>query len=126
MLRVGVSLDRAAMPNEARHPAILAKEIHLCTLILHHMHQATGHGGRNYMLSWLCQKYWISGACVAIRKLRSKCVVCRCLNEAPGSQYMADLPHEFLLISHLSFKLGMDCYGALEIRCDIIEYSIIV
>lgn len=74
VLRVGGRLDQAAMPDEARHPAILAKE--LCTLILHHMHQATSHGGRNYMLSGLRKKYWIPGTCVAIGKTMSERVVC--------------------------------------------------
>ena len=50
VLRVGGRLDRAAMPDEAKHPALLAKDLHLSTLILNHVHQVTGHGGRNHML----------------------------------------------------------------------------
>lgn len=59
VLRVGGRLGRAAMPDEAKHPVILAKNLHISDLIPHHMRKQTGHGGRNYMLSKLHQRYWI-------------------------------------------------------------------
>ncbi|KAL2099502.1 hypothetical protein ACEWY4_003896 [Coilia grayii] len=129
VLRVGDRLDRAAMPDEARHPAILAKDFHLSALILNHVHQATGHGGRNHMLSQLRQKYWIPGACVAIRKTLSKCVVCRRLNATPGNQYMADLPHDRVSPDEPPFtQVGVDCFGPFEIkrgRSTIKRYGVI-
>lgn len=79
VLRVGGRLSRAAMPDEARHPVILAKDLHITDLVLHYIHQRTGHGGRNHMLSKLRQRYWIPAASVAIRKILLKCVVCRML-----------------------------------------------
>lgn len=39
------------MPDEAKHPAIQAKELHISDLILRHIHQRTGHGGCKHMLS---------------------------------------------------------------------------
>lgn len=51
LLRVGGRLSRAAMPEEAKHPAILARQFHISDLILQHIHQQTGHGGRNHVLS---------------------------------------------------------------------------
>lgn len=71
VLRVGGRLSRAAMPEEAKHPVILAKDFHISNLILQHIHEEVGHGGRNHMLSRLRQKYWIPGASVLIRKLLS-------------------------------------------------------
>lgn len=53
------------MPDEARHPAILAKDLHISDLVLRHIHAVTGHGGRNHMLLRLHQKYWIPGASIA-------------------------------------------------------------
>lgn len=43
-------LSRAAMPDEARHPVILAKDLHITDLVLHHIHQRTGHGGCNHII----------------------------------------------------------------------------
>lgn len=84
VLRVGGRLSRAAMPDEARHPAILSRDLHVSDLVLYHIHYLTGHGGRNHILSNLRQRYWIPGAGIAIRKTLSKCIVCRRLHAAPG------------------------------------------
>ena len=80
------------MPEEIKHPVILSKDFHIADLILRHIHGEVGHGGRNHTLSRLCQKYWIPGATVLIRKILSQCVFCRRINAIPGQQQMADLP----------------------------------
>ncbi|XP_034530056.1 uncharacterized protein LOC117805434 [Notolabrus celidotus] len=117
ILRVGGRLSRAAMPVEAKHPAILAKDLHISDLVLRHIHQATGHGGRNHMLSKLRQRYWIPGASTAIRKTLSKCVVCRRLHAAPGRQRMADLPHDRVSPDEPPFtRAGVDYFGPFEVR----------
>lgn len=69
LIRFGVRLSRAAMPVEAKHPVILAKDLHISSLLLRLVHDDTCHSGRNHMLSVLRQKYWIPGACAAIRKV---------------------------------------------------------
>lgn len=42
LLRVGGRLSRVAMPDEAKHPATLARECHISDLIIRHIHQQTG------------------------------------------------------------------------------------
>lgn len=51
LLRVGGRLRNSAMPEERKHPIILAKDQHIATLILRHIHQQLSHSGRNHMLS---------------------------------------------------------------------------
>ncbi len=117
VLRVGGRLSRAAMPEEAKHPAILAKDFHISSIILKHIHEEVGHRGRNYMLSRLRQKYWIPGASVAIRKILSKCVICKRLQAAPGHQQMADLPLDRVSPDKPPFTyVGVDCFGPFEIK----------
>ncbi len=41
------------MPEERKHPIILAKDQHISTLILRHIHQQLSHSVRNHMLSKL-------------------------------------------------------------------------
>lgn len=53
ILRVGGRLSRLSMPVEKKHPIILAKDLHISELLLRHIHQEVGHGGRNHMLSKL-------------------------------------------------------------------------
>lgn len=75
-LRVGGRLCKSAMPEQAMHPAVLSKDMHITSVILQDIHEKSGHSGRNYILSQLRQKYWLPKAHSAIRKLLSNCVVC--------------------------------------------------
>lgn len=58
LLRVGGRLNRLVMPEEAKHSNILPKDLHI-TLLLWHIHEQLGHGGRNHMLSRHRKGYWI-------------------------------------------------------------------
>lgn len=117
ILRVGGRLNKAAMPQEAKHPAILSKASPIANLILQHIHQEVGHCGRNYMLSVVREKYWIPQANSAVRRIISKCIVCRRLNAKAGKQKMADLPEDRLLPDQPPFtNVGVDFFGPFEIR----------
>lgn len=94
IIRVGGRLDKAMMPEEVKHLVILAKDLHISDLILRQIHNDIGHCGRNYMLANLRQRYWIPGVSTAIRRILSKCVVCRRLHGTMGYQQMADLPQD--------------------------------
>lgn len=117
VLRVGGRLSRAVMPEETKHPVILAKDFHISDIILRHIHQEVGHGGRNYMLSRMHQRYWIPGASIAIRKILSKCVICKRLQAAPVHQQMANLPVNRISPDKPPFTfVGVDCFGPFDIK----------
>ena len=117
VLRVGGRLSRAAMPEDAKHPAILPKDHHVSKLILEKIHQQVGHCGRNHMLSLLRQKYWIPCANSLSRKIISECVVCRRLNQSVGEQKMADLPRQRITPDLPPFShVGVDYFGPIEVR----------
>ena len=117
VLRVGGRLSKAAMPEESKHPAIIAKDLHISDLIIRHIHKAVGHGGRNHVLSKLRQRYWIPSASVAIRKILSRCVVCRRLHGTIGHQQMADLPADRVSPDAPPFSyVGVDYFGPFDIK----------
>ena len=117
ILRVGGRLSRLSMPMESKHPIILAKDLHISELLLRHIHQEVGHGGRNHMLSKLRERYWIAGVSSAIRRVLAKCIICRRLNALPVQQQMADLPHERLVPDEPPFtRVGVDCFGPFEVK----------
>lgn len=91
LLRVGVMLQAYSLPVENKHPVILPKNNHVSDLILRHIHLSSNHSGRNHMLSTLRHKYWIVNAPYAIRKLISKCTICRRLYSHVSEQKMGNL-----------------------------------
>ena len=117
ILRVGGRLDRSAMPQKSKHPIILSKNMHISSLILRQIHENVGHNGRNHVLSQLRQKYWITGANAAVRKIISKCVECRRVRGRPGEQKMAGLPVERLIPDNPPFtNVGLDYFGPIEVK----------
>lgn len=117
ILRVGGRMSRAAMPEDGKQPIILSKDFHIAELILQQIHKETGHGGRNHMLSELRQRFWLTSANAAIRKVCGRCVICRRLHGKAGKQIMADLPQERVLPDDPPFtRVGVDYFGPFEVR----------
>ncbi|KAK7922690.1 hypothetical protein WMY93_009592 [Mugilogobius chulae] len=117
VIRVGGRLSNLSMPVETKHSVILPKDLHVSELLLRHIHQEVGHGGRNHMLSKLRERYWITGASTAIRKVLSRCIICRRMNALPAQQKMADLPSERIVPDEPPFtRVGVDCFGPFEVK----------
>lgn len=117
VLRVGGRLNNSAMPEDTKHPIILSKDLHVSTLILRHIHQKLGHGGRNSMLCRLREKYWITNSNTAARKVISDCVVCRRHRGKMGEQRMADLPKERVFPDEAPFtNVGVDYFGPFNVK----------
>ncbi len=117
IIRVGGCLDKVMMPEEVKHPVILAKDLHISDLILRQFHHDIGHCGRNYMLAKLRQRYWIPDASSAIRRILPKCVVSKRLHGTVGNQQMADLPQDRVTSDKPQFTyVGVDCFGPFEVK----------
>lgn len=118
ILRVGGRLHRAAMPEESKHPAILANDLRVSEFIIQEVHKEVGHSRRNHILSKLHLKYWIPNVSTVIRrKVLAKCVVCRRLHGVNGQQPLADQPQNRLLPDYLPFsRTGVNLFGPFEIK----------
>ena len=117
LLRVRGRLSKAKLSEDIKYPLILPKHCHISNLLLKHVHEKYGHCGRNYMLSQLRKKYWITSANSAARKIISKCVTCKRLKGKVGEQKMADLPQERTLPDLPPFtNVGMDYFGPIETK----------
>lgn len=106
------------MLEEAKHPAFLYKQHRIAHLNRHHVHQETGHGGRNHVLAGLRLWYWIPRAsCSKNHDLRVQPLQ---KTACKGRRTkMADLPKDHLLPdkSHFRFtNTGVDYFGPFEIR----------
>ena len=89
LLRVGGCLRHANMLEDAK---TLGHAVNVSKLILQDLHELTGHGGRKFILSRLCQRFWIANANAAASKVINNCMVCRCNNKSEEQQQMANLP----------------------------------
>ncbi len=113
LLRVGGRLQRATIPEDAKHQMIIPKShhMHVTDLIVRHYHELSGHSGRDYMLSLLRGKFWIIHANSAVRRLLSRCVDCRKRDGSPGEQKMADLPVDRITSDQPPFtEVGVDYF----------------
>lgn len=79
-------LSRTGMLDEARHPAMMATDLHISDFLIHHIHLKMGHSGCNHVLSELHLGYWIPGLSVDKKKTLSKFVGHR-LHAGPGGQH---------------------------------------
>lgn len=117
VLRVGGRLSRAALPEEAKHPAILPKGSNISMSILRYVHEKVGHSGRNHMLSTLRRQFWIPHSNALARKIIKECITCRRLHQRPGEQKMADLPSDRVTVDFPPFTMvGMDYFGPMEVK----------
>lgn len=116
LLRVG-RLNKAAIPEDVKHPLILSKDQHIADLILHHVHLQLGHGGRNHVLSAIRRKYWITSGPTAVRKIISRCLICKLHGRKTAEQKMADLPEERVVPDLPPFtNVGVDYFGPVDVK----------
>ncbi|XP_028279424.1 uncharacterized protein LOC114447399 [Parambassis ranga] len=105
------------MPEDVKHPLILAKDQHISVLISRHIHQQLSHSGRNHTLANLRKKFWITNGNSVVRKMISQCSFCRRHNGRVQEQKMADLPKERLLPDLPPFtNVGGDFFGPFNVK----------
>lgn len=92
LLRVGGRIRNAPISDRMRHPIILPKNNRVVELIVQHVHETSGHSGREYVLSLLHERYWLVGARHTIRRVLRRCVSHRRMFSQPAQQQMGDLP----------------------------------
>lgn len=117
LIHVGGRLQHASIREQTKHPIILPKMHHVVQLIIRDFHQASGHSGREYVLSLLRQQYWVIRGRVPVRQVLNDCVVCKRISATPSTQKMADLPSDRLQSEKPPFTyVGVDCFGPFLVK----------
>ena len=105
------------MPLDAKHPIILPKKHHLTDIIIMHDHKASGHVGRDHVISNLRQKYWIVHGKSTVKAVLSKCFLCKIRRAKRLYPKMADLPEGRLAWNEPPFShCGVDAFGHFYIK----------
>ncbi|XP_078619541.1 uncharacterized protein LOC144886687 [Branchiostoma floridae x Branchiostoma japonicum] len=117
ILRVGGRLGKSTLPVETKHPILLPKKSRAAELMLQELHSNVGHMGREYVIALARKRYWIPKINSLVRKVISKCVICRKLRGRPGEQKMADLPSHRVTPEEPPFtRVGVDYFGPIEVK----------
>jgi len=117
VLVVGGRLSNAAIEEAAKHQIILPKDSHVSNLLVNFYHELSGHCGKEHVLSLLREKYWIMTARAIVRKVLSKCIVCKRQHSRPAEQLMSDLPEDRVTPNKPPFTyVGIDCFGPMLVK----------
>ena len=117
MLCVGGRLVNAALTDSMKHQIILPKRHAVVSLIIRSCHASTNHGGKEFTLAKVREKYWIINARVAVRNELKNCYECRRQFARPGLQKMSDLPPERVTPGKPPFSyVGVDYFGPFLVK----------
>ena len=117
ILKVGGRLERANIPEDAKHQWILPNNHHVTSLIIRYIHRICHHQGKNYVMSELRQKYWIVKGGVTVKSIIKQCTVCRKNHARPATQKMAPLPASRVKAHEPPFAYtGIDFFGSYQIK----------
>ncbi|XP_033728153.1 uncharacterized protein LOC117317452 [Pecten maximus] len=117
VIHVGGRLERAEISYDAKHPVVLPRESVVSRLVVDDAHRSCGHLGKNTVLAFIRENYWIVGARTLVKSILSKCVTCRKYRAPCVEQKMANLPAERLAADQPPFsRTGMDFFGPFELK----------
>ena len=75
IISLGGRLDKTQLDHHSKHPAIIPRNSQLTSLIIHHSHLTTLHGGAQLTLAHTRQEFWIIGS-APVKPFILKCVTC--------------------------------------------------
>ena len=104
-------MKQATLSYNQMHPIILTSSSHVISLLIKSAHVSLGHAGRQRVLSYFRESFWILKANSSVRKVLSECVTCRKLYATAEVQLMAILPKERLTPNESPFlHVGTDLF----------------
>ena len=117
IMRVGGRLHNSHLDFDTKHPIILPRNNHVCSLVINYYHVREGHAGTLHVLSALREKYWIIQGQAAVRSVIRKCIHCQFQRSQVGSQMMASLPPCRVTPYHPAFTwTGIDYMGPFAVK----------
>ncbi|GFW78089.1 integrase catalytic domain-containing protein [Trichonephila clavipes] len=111
VLRVGGRLEKASIPYNQKHPAILAKNSKLSKIYFITLHKKLFHVGPQGLLNAVRLRLWALGGRNLARKTVHTCVVCFKCKLIPSSQIMGNLPYERVNMAPPFSITGLDFGG---------------
>ncbi|UYV84543.1 hypothetical protein LAZ67_X002574, partial [Cordylochernes scorpioides] len=99
-----------------KRPILLPRNHPLVEQMVREIHQQNGHGGAQFILSQLREKFWIIGGRRLIKQIIGKCVICRRHNQKPIQTPGAVLPTNRIGLGKPFEVTGVDLLGPLHLK----------
>ncbi|UYV77987.1 hypothetical protein LAZ67_15003105 [Cordylochernes scorpioides] len=99
-----------------KRPILLPRNHPLVEQMVREIHQQNGHGGAQFILSQLREKFWIIGGRRLIKQIIGKCVICRRHNQKPIQTPGAALPINRIELGKPFEVTGVDLLGPLHLK----------
>ena len=117
LMRVGGRIENSTMPCSAKFPILLPREHHFTKLYVWLCHFNVKHNGVRETLTELRSKYWIIGGRQVVRKILSKCIVCKKFSAKPFDVLPAPPLPSFRVADDFAFtRVGVDFAGPLYVQ----------
>ncbi|XP_068684765.1 uncharacterized protein [Montipora foliosa] len=121
ILRVGERLKHSELQYDAKYPMILPGKHQVTRLIVLHYHHLNGHVGSYQVLAEIRQRFWIVKGVSSVKRVLSKCHVCKRQSAKLGEQMTAQLPvvrvsSDSHRIIYPSAAVGLDYFGPLYVK----------
>ncbi|UYV80892.1 hypothetical protein LAZ67_19002111 [Cordylochernes scorpioides] len=103
-------------PEVFKRPILLPRDHPLVEQMVREIHQQNGHGGAQFILSRLREKFWIIGGRRLIKQIIGKCVICRRYNQRPIWTPGTALPTDRIGLGKPFEVTGVDLLGPLHLK----------
>ncbi|XP_028416184.1 uncharacterized protein LOC114539807 [Dendronephthya gigantea] len=110
-------IQESPLPYDTKYPILLPSDHYFTRLVVLRSHEQLIHNGVRETLTQVRSKFWITKCRQVVKKILSKCVICRRLEGPPyGNPEAPPLP-EFRLSNELAFsKIGVDYAGPMYVK----------
>ena len=117
IIRCHGRIQESPLPYDTKFPILLPSNRQLTELIVLRSHEEVMHNGVRETLTQVRSKYWITKGRQVVRKILSKCNICRRLEGLSYGNPEAPLLPEFRLSSDFAFsKIGVDYAGPMYVK----------
>ena len=104
-------LANASLPNRTKEPPIIPHEHPIAEKIVRFTHEKTAHSGREYVVTELRRKYWITLVRGLVKRVLRKCITCKRQDARSCEQQMGDLPPDRVTPGGPAFtSVGVDYF----------------